>query len=262
MKLLFATLAISFVFLLVSAFSLPISANSSSLNSSSSDVPEVNGDFADPKDKTVRVRVFVHEAKRSHQTQTLDVCADNDSTRDVDDERWRLPSNVTFNLNLVSVPASVGSGTFADSVAPLSFSTWQNAVLNKVNFSRGADTSVNSSSLDGQNIVAWGNTSSSTLGVTYIRYYRFSGQVVDVDTILNQNLAWSWTPYSANVCANSSFYDAQNILTHEIGHWMGLDDEYTSRYRDHTMFGYGSKGETKKDTLTSGDTLSVQQIYP
>ncbi len=266
----FLILAFSFAFLTLgscgniayaaTSVSIKTTGNSSSVNisSSSGDVPEVDGEYDDPKDKMVRVRVFAH-GRRSHNSQITNVCSDADATRLVDDERWRLPSNVAYNLNVSSIPGSVDSGNFASSIAPASFSTWQGAISNKVNFSRGSDTSTSSSSYDGQNIVAFGKTSSSTLGVTYIRYLRSSRQVVDVDTILNQNLAWN----VMNACVNNSTnYDVQNILTHELGHWMGLDDEYTSRYVNHTMYGYGFRGETRKSTLTTGDINAVRAIYP
>ena len=42
---------------------------------------------------------------------------------------------------------------------------------------------------------------------------------------------------------------------------MGLADEYTQEYADNTMFGYGSKGETKKNTLTTGDKTGLTAIY-
>jgi hypothetical protein len=42
---------------------------------------------------------------------------------------------------------------------------------------------------------------------------------------------------------------------------MGLKDHYTADYADNTMYGYGSLGETKKDTLTTGDINGVLAKY-
>ena len=56
-----------------------------------------------------------------------------------------------------------------------------------------------------------------------------------------------------------NFLDA--LLTHELGHSMGLNDEYDTTYVDNTMFGYGSMTETKKDTLTTGDIIGVKSLY-
>ena len=87
-----------------------------------------------------------------------------------------------------------------------------------------------------------------------------------MDTILNSRLSWNWTnPNSVDedqFCPSTNAYDVQNILVHELGHWVGLDDLYDSADEDLTMYGYGSLRELKKDTLESGDTLGVQSIYP
>jgi len=124
---------------------------------------------------------------------------------------------------------------------------------------RGVDTTVSRQAYDGQNVIAWGRTSGTALGVTYVRYYPDTGQVVDVDTIMNKKYQWSW--YDSNVCAWQGAYDAEDILTHELGHWVGLNDEYTAEYIENTMYGYGAKGEVKKDTLTTGDVSGAAVIY-
>ena len=73
---------------------------------------------------------------------------------------------------------------------------------------------------------------------------------------------WAWSDQTTNSnCAYSGIYDAQNILTHETGHWMGLDDTYTDEFTNNTMYGYGNTGEVKKDTLSSGDVNGVNSIY-
>jgi len=80
---------------------------------------------------------------------------------------------------------------------------------------------------------------------------------------MNVKLPWAQT-YVSNpdaVCGNLYAYDVQNILTHEVGHWVGLDDLYNSVDQDLTMYGYGGKGELKKDTLARGDTLGMDAIY-
>lgn len=234
----------------------------------SGDVPEVNGDYPDPKNKDVRVRVFVHQPHdkdaKDARTVTAPVlaCTDPDATVPVGAAPWHLPSSVTYRLNVSSVPSSVGSGNLP-TIADNAFDVWQAAIANKAVFTRGANTTVARSTLDWQNIVAWGRTNGSALAVTYIRYYTASGLVADVDTIMNKKFQWRWTNPAANACSlYSDAYDAQDILTHEDGHWIGLEDEYTTVFVDHTMYGYGAKGELKKNTLTTGDILGAQAIYP
>lgn len=225
------------------------------------DVPEKNGVYPDPKNKDIRVRVFVHEPKEKITTSINNACTDPNSNASVGTTGWHLPSSVTYRLNTSSVPSSIG-GSRLTTLAQSAFQTWSASVGGKVIFTRGTDTTVARSSYDGQNVVAWGRTSGNALGVTYTRYYTSNGIVVDVDTIMNKKFVWNWTDPSLNACSlYTNSYDAQDILTHELGHWMGLDDEYSSAHIDNTMYGYGSKGELKKNTLTSGDTTNLNTLY-
>ena len=226
-------------------------------------IPERNGDYADPEHPGVRVRVFVHEPKGSHTTTSTPVlaCTDPDSSAVVGPTGWKLPNGAwTYQLNVSSVPSSVGS-TNLPTLAGNAFNAWQ-AAQGKVTFTRGADTSINKQALDFKNIVSWGRTSGTALAVTYTRYYTISKLVADVDTIMNQKFVWSWTDPVNSCSLYSNTYDSQDILTHEIGHWMGLNDHKASEYQHNTMFWSGSTGELKKNTLTTGDKNGITAIYP
>ena len=174
-----------------------------------------------------------------------------------------LPNLVPYRVNPSSAPSSVVIRSNLPTIVDNSFDIWSAA--SGVTFNRGVDTSKTRASFDKQNIVAWGRLSRSTLGATYIWYVPSSGAVVEVDTILNSRLPWSWTnPTSTDVdqnCSSPTAYDVQNILVHEIGHWVGLDDLYDPEDEDLTMFGFGDKGELKKDTLESGDVSGASAIY-
>ncbi len=254
-------LGILFSLLLVFSFSVTVFAQSSN-----STIPEKNGDYPDPVHPGLRVHVFVHEPKPGKPSPTqspLLVCnlPDPDSTAVVPATPWHLPTGWTYTLNPSSVPSSVGSGNLS-TIAGNAFTQWMSAVGNKVIISKTAfDTTANKARFDGQNIIAWGRTSASALAVTYTWYYPSTGLAAEEDTIFNKQYPWFWNA-SNNTCTDSNSYDAQDILTHETGHWMGLDDTYSAAYVDNTMFGYGSKGEIKKDTLTTGDRQGVQAIYP
>ena len=223
-------------------------------------VPEKSGLYREPGHPGILVRVFVHGERPTSTSASALVCnlADPNSLAVVSAAGWHLPSSWTYNLNTSSVPASVGSANLP-TIAANGFFDWAVATGNKVSFSRASDTLVTRSAYDGRNIITWGRTRGSTLGVTYIRYYTSSGLVVDVDTIMNNRVPWSWS--NSSTCADTSSYDAENILNHEIGHWPGLDDEYDAAYVDNTQFGYGSKGEVKKVTLTTGDSNGAFAIY-
>lgn len=250
------------VFGLVMIFPLTITAFAQSLRSA---IPERNGDYPDPEHPGVRVRVFVHEPKPSkptlNQLPSL-VCnlPDPGSDAIVPPAGWHLPSSWNYTLNTSSVPSSVGSSNLA-TIAANAFGQWMSATANKINITKTSfNTATNRARFDGQNIIAWGRTSGTALAVTYTWYYTSSGLVAETDTIFNKSFPWYWNA-ADSTCTDANSYDAQDILTHETGHWMGLDDTYSAAYANNTMYGYGSKGEVKKDTLTTGDIQGVQAIY-
>lgn len=186
------------------------------------------------------------------------ITEDPQSNAEVGSTEWYLPPRIEYHLNIDSVPSSVGSGNLS-SIVNNSFSSWQNALGNNaLSIIQASDTTKNRSNFDGENIISWGRTSKSTLGVTYIWYYTDTGEVAEVDTIMNKRVSWKWST-DAN-CAFPEVYDAQNIMVHELGHWFGLDDEYTSDFTNNTMYGYGSKGEVKKNTLTDGDIIGIKNL--
>jgi len=232
---------------------------------SSNQAPEKNGDYADIEHPGIRVRVFVHEPKSGRPsptptpTPTIVCPLDPDSSSVIPPTGWRLPTNWTYTLNPSSVPSSVGANNLA-TISGNSFNAWANST-SKINITNtGNTTSINKAQYDGKNIIAWGRTSGSALAITYTWYNQNTGLAVETDTIFNLKHPWFWS--ADNKCTDANSYDAQNILTHELGHWYGLDDTYTSSYVENTMYGYGSKGENKKNTLTIGDIEGIQAIYP
>lgn len=242
--------------------------------------PDVSGVYEVPERPGMKVRVFAHPAKPvppsapgktpkpsaspspSSVVNNSLVCSltDPDSSSVVGKAGWKIPSgNWNYLLNPGSVPSGVGQGNL-DTIVKAGFNQYTIASLNKVVFVRGVNTSINRARLDGRNIITWGRASSGTLGVTYIWYYPSTGLTTEIDTIMNNKYKWSWS--NSNVCADNSTYDAQNIMTHELGHWLGLNDEYNaSLFSNNTMYGYGSVNEVKKNTISTGDVSGVNLIY-
>lgn len=249
-------------FVISAAYSSKVHAKNSDISYTPvvSDIPEIDGTYDDPEHPGVKVRVFVHREKPLKVSSSAVVCSvDTDSTSVVGKGAWKLPATWTYTLNPSTVPSSVGSSNLA-AIAKNGFDDWSSATGGKVVFSRNPDTTVARQAYDGKNIIAWGRVSGSAIGVTYTRYYSSTGQTVDVDTILNSRYPWKWA--NSNLCADNAAYDAEDILTHEQGHWLGLIDEYDAlNFSNATMYGYGSKGEVKKITLTAGDINGAFAIY-
>ncbi|MEM2304668.1 MAG: hypothetical protein QXK51_04895 [Candidatus Methanomethylicia archaeon] len=129
--------------------------------------------------------------------------------------------------------------------------TWDSETEAAV-FSYQGTTTRSAGRRDGYNVIAWGSYRSGVIAVTYIWYS--GSQILETDTLLNNLYKWSLSGESGKM-------DVQNIMTHEFGHWCGLDDLYDDKDYWLTMYGYASYGETYKRTLGLGDTLGLQAVY-
>ncbi|MDO8669653.1 MAG: hypothetical protein Q7K65_05155 [Candidatus Buchananbacteria bacterium] len=242
-------------------------------------IPEQAGVYDVLGHPDLKLKVFVHEPRIDQPAknnagkpipQTIEeVCtststADPDSISVVSSAGWKMPAHWIYRLNLTSIPSTVGSANLP-AITSDAFDEWSNAINNLVTIERGSDTTLNKAQLDGQNIIAWGRTSGRALAVSYVWYNSTTGELIEVDTIMNSKFTWYWSNPNnwpiGQTCAFSGVYDAQNILTHELGHTVGLDDEYDNSYLSNTMYGYGAKGETKKNTLTVGDKSGALILY-
>jgi len=235
------------------------------------DIPQVDGTYDVPGHPNLLVRVFVHKAKPNFGkgSPVLPSCNDSDSNAVVKSAGWKLPNKTwDYYLNLGSIPNSFSQDSFKN-FTNLAFAQWKNRTdlaKTNINFNYKDSTTASEAKYDQENVITWGSVSSSNaIAVTYTWYDRRTKVVAENDTVMNNGISfpWSWADYlGLKNCGISGAYDAQDILTHELGHWVGLNDHYTSAYANNTMFGYGSPGgEVKKDTLTTGDIAGVNSIY-
>jgi hypothetical protein len=141
-----------------------------------------------------------------------------------------------------------------------SANTWDKETSYEV-FSYKGTTTIAAGTKDGYNVVSWGTYSqANAIAVTFIWYtymrvgWRLRAAIVETDTLLNVDFAWSLSGESGKM-------DVQNIMTHEFGHWCGLDDLYRDRDYWLTMYGYANYGEMYKRTLGLGDILGLQKVY-
>jgi hypothetical protein len=191
---------------------------------------------------------------------------------------WVNPRAVAYYVN----PTSSGIGTTSTIAAiKASFGTWANASGPLAYRYRGR-TNLSGGVRDNHNVVSWASISSQYpdfVAVTFIWYVEYAKRIVEVDTVMNSDLAWSYTRPDAShdlsgaATANAArysdptnlgtagAYDIRNVMTHEAGHWLNLRDLYDSKDSGLTMYGYGAMGELTKDTLGYGDELGVEAVY-
>jgi len=152
---------------------------------------------------------------------------------------WINPTNYVFSV------------TDVVSVITASADTWDVKTSAAV-FSYVTTTDKSAGTYDGYNVVAWGAYRVGVIAVTYIWYS--GNEIVETDTKMNTYYKWSLSGEPGKM-------DVQNIMTHEFGHWCGLNDLYANKDYWLTMYGYANYGETYKQTLGLGDILGLQAVY-
>ncbi len=95
--------------------------------------------------------------------------------------------------------------------------------------------------------------SSGTVAMTLVSANQVSGEIADADILLNA----AHQTFCAGNCAAKA-YDLQNTLTHEAGHFLGLDH---SALPEATMFGGAPPQELSKRDLDADDSTGICFSY-
>lgn len=143
---------------------------------------------------------------------------------------------------------------FAHWVTPtVSCTRWQSAYDGT--FTTPTDrTAINAT--DGLNRLIWlGGQDwvhdSATLALTSVTYIPGSGEITDADMELNNNQVWK-------VGGQALAVDVESILTHEGGHFLGLDHSPNTAAIMYANYAIGDV----KTVLTPGDVNDVCTVYP
>lgn len=173
-------------------------------------------------------------------------------------EPWQV-NPVSSGLNAASV-----FGVIAGGVAK-----WEDAADGVINGVMGADILGNGTitnenllasvgTLNGKNEVYFGSLEPGTIAVTYVWgiFYgpTFQRELVEWDQVYNTYYPWS-------LAGEAGKMDLDNIVTHELGHSVGMADLYTLSCGEETMYGYADFGEIKKRDLNVGDITGVDKLY-
>jgi len=109
---------------------------------------------------------------------------------------------------------------------------------------------------DGQNTVSWVKFIPRDYIAVAVMWYDEDMVIWEFDIVFNTFHNWGVDPVKRDRA-----FDIQNIATHEFGHPIGLADLYDDIYSELTLYGYSSKGETKKCSLEEGDVAGAQFLY-
>jgi hypothetical protein len=80
-------------------------------------------------------------------------------------------------------------------------------------------------------------------------------EIVEAHILMNDNFEWG------DAIADGTLMDIQNIVTHELGHCVGMGDVYQLDAGQETMYGYSTEGETTKRDLYNGDITGITRLY-
>ncbi|MCZ7683509.1 MAG: matrixin family metalloprotease [Sandaracinaceae bacterium] len=106
----------------------------------------------------------------------------------------------------------------------------------------------------------WGDRAydPAAFAVTTVWHRRSTGEILDVDMEINERRG----PYGIcppEGCLDTRTVDLENVVTHELGHYLGLAH---SSEPDATMYASALAGETIKRDLTADDVAGICAVYP
>lgn len=149
-----------------------------------------------------------------------------------------------------------GERSFAD-VASAAFGHWEAASESSIAFAfRGEMDRRNRDASDNRNLVTFADASalgSGVLGATFITS-NAEGRILDADIVLSRAV-----DFTTRLDAFAGSYDAESVLTHEIGHLMGLDHSGLVRA---TMAPFTDRGDVHQRSLALDDSIGAGMLYP
>ena len=187
--------------------------------------------------------------------------------------RWDL-NNISGRPNIANrrVLYEIGDSGCADAAGfqgPInefeaiqnSFANWRNVNESEIDFEfTGATTNEASSASDNRNVVRWvnSNIASGVFAVTITTFDTSSGQITDADMELNdRDFTWDTLgPGGASGVLGRAMIE--NVVTHEIGHVLGLDHPNNAQA---TMFFASGAGLISQSTLEADDLAPLIADY-
>lgn len=179
---------------------------------------------------------------------------------------------------VVTVDESVQRlGPAAAAVVVGSFGAWTGgaAAIPTVTFDLGSEIPF-SSEPDGLNTVMLAPITEpgheQDLGITISFSDSRSGEIVEADVVLNAAYDFADVLVPADAASRPSCdedpnrgaacggrYDLRNVLTHEVGHFLGLGEDLHEEFA--TMYHCSSPCETHKGTLEPSDRRAIDALY-
>lgn len=115
--------------------------------------------------------------------------------------------------------------------------------------------------LDSEEALSLFNDDPTVVAITRTDFSSESGEIFDADIILNyaeHQFDLVSDPSACSAIPTDRPYDLENVLTHEVGHFLGFEHVTD---QDATMFSLTAPCEVAKRTLTTDDENAICETY-
>jgi hypothetical protein len=164
---------------------------------------------------------------------------------------------VTFWINQSGSPQIANGSEFQAIQA--AFQTWQNVATANVSFQYKGTTPVSTVGQDGMSVVTFvDNSVPIGLETVAATFSFFAADATGSLSIQEADIALS-TSVGFSTSGDPSKYDLQSVVTHEVGHLLGLNH---STLVSSVMAPYPAAGQLDQRTLSSDDMIGVATLYP
>lgn len=153
---------------------------------------------------------------------------------------WLVYNDIEYSIDSATIPES-----WIPSIQNAAL-TWTNITPSQFTLSQDQES---------PRFIDLGPIDKSALYIALTSVYASPNVITNVTTTFDEDDNFDVPPAS-----NS--YHVQNVMTHEFGHWLKLDDIYETGCGDVTMWHGISYGETKKVTLELADITGANWQYP
>jgi hypothetical protein len=169
---------------------------------------------------------------------------------------------VSYSINAQGCPQVLNGSDFA--AVQAAFQTWQNVPAANIQFNYKGTTSVANAGFDGINLVTFVDSSvplgTTTIAVTLSYYGAVKGSDGTIQFGTEEaDIVFNTAAFPFSTSAETGKYDIQGVITHEIGHFVGLDH---AAMVSSVMVPFAVASQLDQRTLSYDDIAGVMEIYP